>query len=700
MRSLRIKAWFLLAAASSLPLIAIASAGLPSLRSLLEDRALQLLQLKAGTVTREIQNILDRAREDALLLSRTLEVREFLSAGGGARRTDELRAQVEAAMVVFSTRRPIYDQVRILDNAGVEVARVDRENGLSLPVAAEALQDKSDRYYFLECRGLPDGAVYVSPMDWNVEHGRTEHPPRAMVRYCTGVYAGEPRRLGLAILNLYGERLLAKLDATDLPGAAVELLDSSGHRIARRHADGRLAVEIESSRRPGETRASATTPGPDDRAGARWSVDGDEVLVRVPIRSATDRSRPDWWVLVCASRAVIFEPASRAVLHGMLVLAASLLLAVCLTAWISRRVVRPLSELSAASRRLARGDYGVSVHASTGDEIEALATDFRDMASALRAHQERLLALQEQVLSGERFAVLGQFAAEVAHEVGNPLAAIKATVQAIQDQAAARREDDPRLERIVGEINRLSGILRGLLDTARPRPATGEPVDAVKAVAEVVDLVAAQAERRGIRLRVASGGSTVPSGAAAASGPDPEWVIAGPHHVQQILFNLLSNAIQATPPGGEVRVEVARGSPGAGAEGPPASSGRRADRVYVTVADGGPGITVQDRERIFAPYFTTKPQGTGLGLAVASALARENGGTLVAACPSGGGATFTLELPAAPDARAARGHAPAAGREGALAAGGGPCGPAAGRVPVDGDATTGAPPPLPEASGS
>jgi hypothetical protein len=213
------KLWALLAMASAVPLIAISSMVVPMTRMLLEQRAVQLLRLKADSVTREIQSLMDHGREDALVLSRLPEVRAYLRLADPAARQAH-KPVLEGAMVMFSSKRPIYDEVAVLDHRGAEQARVDRTKDGAYPADAGQLEEYHDRYYFVECRALPDGVVYVSPLN----EGEPSESRRPLVRYCTGVYGEEPRRLGLAILNLAGDRILEALDASGLPGAVVDLL--------------------------------------------------------------------------------------------------------------------------------------------------------------------------------------------------------------------------------------------------------------------------------------------------------------------------------------------------------------------------------------------------------------------------------------------------------------------------------------------
>jgi two-component system NtrC family sensor kinase len=320
---------------------------------------------------------------------------------------------------------------------------------------------------------------------------------------------------------------------------------------------------------------------------------------------------------VTVSPDAVFAPGRRMVRGAALAGGLMLLLALIAGTWAAAQATAPLSELAAASRRLADGDWSVSTVARTGDEIEELARDFSAMAAALRDKEARVLEQQHLLHRSERLAVLGRFAAEVAHEVGNPLAAMKASLQALQEESQSIPPEDPRFEQLVRQIDRLDRILRGLLRSARRAPAEGATCDVGETVRAVGALLQAQAARAGVTL--------------AVDAPVPSRAAMDGEQLQQVVFNLVANALDATKPGGRVTV----------------AAGERDGSVELTVADNGRGIPEEDRARLFEPFFTTRPDGTGLGLAVAEQIVRENGGRLIVDSTVGIGSTFTVALPRA-----------------------------------------------------
>jgi signal transduction histidine kinase len=235
---------------------------------------------------------------------------------------------------------------------------------------------------------------------------------------------------------------------------------------------------------------------------------------------------------------------------------------------------------------------------------------------------ERLQAQERDLLRAEQLAAVGQLAAGVAHEVRNPLTGIKLLVDAAlrPERPTPLATDDLRLIR--QEIVRMERTVQGLLDFARTPPPDRKPHDLRELVAEAVGIARGRAEQKSVALRAAP-----PDGPLPASVDRDQFL--------SLLTNLLYNAIDAAPPGGVVGVSAGFDPGGT---------------MRVEVTDTGPGIDPGAADRLFTPFATTKPTGTGLGLTVARRVAKDHGGTLTAANRPTGGACFTLTLPGEPRA--------------------------------------------------
>ena len=233
----------------------------------------------------------------------------------------------------------------------------------------------------------------------------------------------------------------------------------------------------------------------------------------------------------------------------------------------------------------------------------------------MRAQADQLLEAEEQLRRADRLSTLGELSAGMAHDIRNPLGAIRGTAEILKDGVAP---GDPRAEFaeiLVREVDRLNRVLEGFLRFARTAPVERENFDLNGVVGEVIDLTRRQAERSGVAVTFAAGRLPPLSGDGS--------------QIRQALLNLILNALQVMADGG--RLQIATGIAGAMAE--------------VKITDSGPGIPDDEQARIFKPFVTTRHNGTGLGLPISQRIAVAHGGGITVASQPGAGATFTLTLP-------------------------------------------------------
>jgi signal transduction histidine kinase len=301
-------------------------------------------------------------------------------------------------------------------------------------------------------------------------------------------------------------------------------------------------------------------------------------------------------------------------------------------------IVRPVDRLRLASERLASGRLLTNVPVQGAAEVARLAATFNDMAAQLREDraslQDRLEELerttaelttaQEQLVRSARLAAVGRLSAGIAHEIGNPLAAIRGLLDLMQMGDLDRDEEKEFVGRIQRETERIHHTIRDLLDFARNEPTqTGRvesSADLSEVVSDTIKLIERQTRFREIDL--------------ALDLDEQLPRVRGDHErLRQLLLNLLFNAADAL--GGKGRIDV-RASNGDG-------------MVRLTVVDDGPGIDDEIIGQVFDPFVTTKApgQGTGLGLAVCHTIVEQLGGSIEAENRPQGGAAFEVRLPAA-----------------------------------------------------
>jgi two-component system NtrC family sensor kinase len=301
-------------------------------------------------------------------------------------------------------------------------------------------------------------------------------------------------------------------------------------------------------------------------------------------------------------------------------------------------IVRPIDRLRLGAERLAAGRLRTEVPVQGAAEVARLAATFNEMAAQLRADrvalQDRLeelerttaelTAAQEQLIRSARLAAVGRLSAGVAHEIGNPLAAIRGLVDLMQMGDLDPEEEREFVTRIKVETERIHRTIRDLLDFSRSEPGADPRIESSANLAEVVSdtvkLVDRQARFRDIDLAL-----ELDEGLPRVRG-DHE-------RLRQLLLNLLFNAADAL--GGRGTIAV-RASNGGGV-------------IRLTVEDDGPGIDETILDQVFDPFVTTKAagQGTGLGLAVCHTIVEGIGGSIAAGNRPEGGAAFEVRLPAA-----------------------------------------------------
>jgi signal transduction histidine kinase len=302
-------------------------------------------------------------------------------------------------------------------------------------------------------------------------------------------------------------------------------------------------------------------------------------------------------------------------------------LAVILALWVSR----PIRQLVAGVQAFTRGSYDYPLQVDTHDEIGYLAFTFAQMRTSLQRHLASLAEeqhhlekvnsclqqMQQQLIQSERLATVGKMAAWVAHEINNPLAIIKTSVRIIQNQSREDSKTIRRLHSIDEEVNRIAHILREILDCS-PASLTQEVVDVNAVIHSLEPLLAHTLQSEQISLHVM---------------PEPglPQVCMASDRLKQVLLNIVRNAEEAMPEGGDLVIQTTR----------------QDDRIQVRITDTGGGIPPEHLGQVFAPFFTTKgPKGgKGLGLAISYGLVASANGHIDVESTVGKGSTFRVSLP-------------------------------------------------------
>jgi len=304
----------------------------------------------------------------------------------------------------------------------------------------------------------------------------------------------------------------------------------------------------------------------------------------------------------------------RAIGYG--VAGVSILLAIAASLWITSRISRPIEQLAAAATEVAAGNWDTQVEIASNDEVGALGRSFNHMTQQLSEQRERLV-------QSERVAAWRELARRLAHELKNPLFPLQLTVEnLIKARTSSPAEFDEvfreSTETLTAEIANLKNVIARFSDFSKmPKPQLQEVrmVEVLRRVAALYEPVLAQHQP--------------PIALSAQPGDEALTVLADPDLLHRALSNLVLNAMDAMPNGGALTMEL----------------GRKGDSVEIRVSDTGSGMTAEECERLFTPYYTTKQHGTGLGLAIVQSVVSDHHGTVRVESKPGSGSTFVVELP-------------------------------------------------------
>ena len=317
-------------------------------------------------------------------------------------------------------------------------------------------------------------------------------------------------------------------------------------------------------------------------------------------------SRKELWSLVGSIRRL-----------GILAGAVGLLLGVAVSYWVARGVTRPVEHLAQVARKVARGQWDAKASVISRDEIGDLADAFNSMTRQLIDQRERLIQT-------ERVAAWRELARRLAHELKNPLFPLQITIENLQRARESAPEQFDEIFRestgtLLSELATLKIIIARFGDFARMPPPQFEAVDLNEIVFRAVKLFDAQFRAGG------------PASISSEVDCDPNLgqIEADPDLLNRALQNLILNAIDAMPAGGTLKIRTRRIN----------------GHVQLEVSDSGGGLTPEERERLFTPYYTTKQHGTGLGLAIVQSVVSDHGGKISVESQRDSGTTFRVELP-------------------------------------------------------
>lgn len=636
---------------SAIPVVAVGLFSVSHMRRTLRQGAIDQVEFDTFNRAHELEDFLKSLHRDLRILGQARGL-TALAQAEAAGRSDEipaLRREAERELVIFSQGRMGYQELRFVNDRAESVLRLDINDGKPRPVAPEAHPEGAiDQDYLRAALSLEPGEVYLAELMLKATSGPDSTPDRMVISCATPVAWDEGLGRGLLVVNvdpMHMARLIGPLPA----GTEAWLIGDQGFYMGYfgESAEKQSRFSL-GKRRPLEADFSQTdvqlirSRNPDQRTFEREASLYSFASMEFDAGAAGQR----WTLLVRQPTGPLLAPAREISNLLLFVMVSAILVAGFTGLLLANYVLRPISKLRTATRDIARGNLERRVTIATGDEIADLADDFNAMTGRVRDAQaqlaelnrglqaevtrqtDRLQGLQSGLARADKLASVGQMAASIMHEIGNPLAAIKTKIQVAEEGVELGGDYEDLLPELIREVDRLSDVLSSFSRLGRLRESHFESVSLDDVVQGVSALVAPDLRRRGIRLRV-------------ETTEDAPRAFGDADQLRQLLINFVLNAADASAEGEEVVVRVAPAN--FGTDGLPGTE--------IQIQDHGVGIEPDQLARIWEPMYTTKPDGTGLGLAICRQIVNDHGGNVEIRSTPGEGTIVTLGFPdAASDA--------------------------------------------------
>lgn len=584
----------------------------------LEENDRQFVSDSSDAIAADFRSVV----EDLMILASAPSLRQFIEHGD-----DSHRQAVENDYRTFLEHKPFYDQARYLNEHGREVVRLNHRQDLVEATPRGQLQLKLDRYYFEPTLRLAPGAVFVSPLDLNVENGRLVEPHVPTIRFATPIHDRAGVCRGMVVVNYLAEHLLQKLRRPDRDAGQVHLINAEGYWLVAPNPEFEWAFMFAERKAP-------TFPR---QMPVEW--------------------RRMWDAQQAESRTEKFQIAS-----GIYTF----------------HVVEPLSGLPRDRRTghipeplreryrwLLLSHITPAMLASSSQQLSATIGSWLALSTALtvvswlfaRLNVEHQRARQ-QFLQQERLAAIGEAMTALAHESRNALQRSQAGLEMLQKRLA----ENPDAQALVKEIREAQVYLADLYEEVRGYAAPLNPRRTRTDLAAIVHKTWEQligpggyagAQLIDVATETAAAGATgkdsdtnspeTKTSADKAPTVTANGVAVRPpaidvqcevdaQAISQVIRNVLENALAAAqPPQVRIRWDETR------LRGEPA--------LRLAVRDNGPGVAPAERQRIFEPFHTTKTRGTGLGLAISRRIVAAHGGEIEVADAPGPGAEFWITVP-------------------------------------------------------
>ena len=631
---LRHKLFIVLSLFSSVPLLILLFGVVDRMERELTTRTDTAMHGTLDKMAGEINLILNNQKSIANGLGRVPAIRQFAALANSQADTKQQSYQryaedLQQFFLNYQHSVPSIQALRFMNVEGKTLVKVKEGK----PIEAHRIDDRTGRMFIADQANRPffkdaikQGRVVMSDFELGQVNPDADFCP-AMVRYSVPIKDEVDNLEGVLVVNMWGTRLDSTIE-TALGGhsatAYIVELDKNGLRdgIYLYHPDSakRFADQVGT-----QFRFSNTLTKPEwqqihntQTVGTMFLDDGRMLFYR---KVSPYEDRDTQWLLVMeADSATVLAPINRMRESIWVMLTLLLFVSLLVAVWASGRLTAPVHKLAEIIRHYADGDrnarYQQSI--SSRDEISQAGTAFNYLAHKLETTEKEREQAVHAACQSERLAALGQLAAGIGHEINNPLMNIMSLANLIEETLGDDRTDiKDDLNILKKEGQRCARIVQGILSFAREKKPSYTNFDMAELLAETIELLRYRIESSKIKLRTDISASLPMEGDA--------------NLLQQVLVNILLNAIQASPVGSKIMIEARL----------------KNEFVEIDITDHGAGITEKDYSKIFDPFFTTKEegQGTGLGLSISYGIVQRHDGSLTLQNTNHGGVKVRICLP-------------------------------------------------------
>ncbi|MFQ5431772.1 MAG: ATP-binding protein [Nitrospinota bacterium] len=559
---------------------------------------------------------------------------------------------LERDILEFSRGHRHYGKIRVIDFTGEEVVRANNKNGKLFLTSSKELEFLGNTQHFQKCFTLSKGDVEILPME--VDTGR-DFLSQQIVEVITPIYK-DKTKLGIIMAQLYAFELFEWIHLPDAPFVTL-LLDSKGKILhIHEHISGvGIQKEVVAGSSIGELFSMQNGAGAQPvKEGLSYVDEGAIVIRSVHLNNGNE---PSWFIAT-------FFPESYMAMYAanmkwyLAVTIMLVTLAAALTAmYLTKRFKKSFNVLNRGMENITTGNFDDQLKLESGDEFEEAADKLEEMRLHIKENQDTLInqnrdiksrldyykrevhTLEHQLYRADKLASVGELSLKLAHEIGNPLASIKTVTQVMSEKVNGNDGNSEYFSKIVSEVDRLTLFLKKFNSFAVIKERRMAACDLSAMVRDVNFFLKVQAVEKGVSIEENFGVGSM-------------QIYADIQQIKQLLMNLTLNAIQATDATGRIRISLSNRDEPCDCmlrEGCFCENERlgleQNSLVALSICDTGKGIKKSDLSKIFNPYFTTKSNGTGIGLSIAQKIVESHKGSLKVYSAEGEGTTFKVYLP-------------------------------------------------------